>query len=181
MDITSILAVLWGLILVIVIVAAGIQFLISFSLFTICKKLGIKSAWVAFVPFFGYFMFHYAARVKILTYAVLPILLWYGVNVFSWVAPVIDPSWTLTMLSGLLAFWFMIVSIYCWVHTLWNLSKRTGHGIGMTVGLFFLTFIFLPIIAFGKMNIQEENENSANESSTLEAENEEESEKKEEL
>ncbi len=49
----------------------------------------------------------------------------------------------LLLLIPFVNFIFMIVMMY-------KLSKSFGHGIGFTIGLIFLPFIFLLIIAFGK-------------------------------
>lgn len=42
-----------------------------------------------------------------------------------------------------------LVNIYWWIRYLWHsISKRTWHGIAWTLGLIFLTIIFLPLTAF---------------------------------
>ena len=53
------------------------------------------------------------------------------------------------------AWWFLllcipVVNIVILIIMLNNLSKAFGKGTGFTVGLFFLGFIFMPILAFGK-------------------------------
>jgi hypothetical protein len=50
--------------------------------------------------------------------------------------------WLLLMLIPFVNFVLLI-----WVYNL--LSKSYGHGVGFTLGLIFLGFIFIPILAFG--------------------------------
>jgi hypothetical protein len=52
--------------------------------------------------------------------------------------------------------WFLllmlipVVNIVIYIVTLDGLSKSFGKGTGFTIGLFFLRFIFIPILGFGK-------------------------------
>ena len=49
-----------------------------------------------------------------------------------------------------------LVNLFYWIFaTLPGICKRTGHGFGMWVGLFFLFPVFLLIIAFGTKNLNE--------------------------
>jgi len=50
--------------------------------------------------------------------------------------------WLLLMLIP-----FVNIVFAIWMVNL--LSKSYGHGVGFTVGLIFLSFIFMPILAFG--------------------------------
>lgn len=49
----------------------------------------------------------------------------------------------------LLLIFVPIVNIVLGIMVINDLSKSFGHGIGFTLGLLFLPFIFLPILAFG--------------------------------
>jgi hypothetical protein len=50
----------------------------------------------------------------------------------------------------LLLFLIPIVNVVIYIVVLHGLSKSFGKDAGFTVGLFFLRFIFLPILGFGK-------------------------------
>lgn len=58
------------------------------------------------------------------------------------------PGWWLILM------FIPIVSIVIWAIVSSDLSKSFGRGTGTTVGIFFLGFIFLPILGFGKAEYQ---------------------------
>jgi hypothetical protein len=49
----------------------------------------------------------------------------------------------------IILFFIPIVNLIVWIITLVDLSKSFGHGGGFAAGLFFLPFIFFPILGFG--------------------------------
>lgn len=57
-----------------------------------------------------------------------------------------------------------ILGFVWWAVISFNLSKRFGHGIGYGIGIAFLPFIFLPILAFGNSVYTKKNSSSLSES-----------------
>ena len=62
--------------------------------------------------------------------------------------------WVLCEVAGRPGWWVILffiplVNFVMMVIVLWDLSKAFGHGFGMFLGLFFLGFIFFPILGFG--------------------------------
>ncbi|GAC1455988.1 MAG: hypothetical protein PVSMB4_16340 [Ktedonobacterales bacterium] len=60
----------------------------------------------------------------------------------------------LLQIAGRPVWWFLLlliplVNIVFLIIVLNDLSKSFGHGVGFTLGLIFLGFIFLPVLAFG--------------------------------
>jgi hypothetical protein len=53
------------------------------------------------------------------------------------------PGWWLIL------FFIPLVNIITWIIVMSELSKSFGHGIAFTLGLIFLSFIFILILAFG--------------------------------
>ena len=58
------------------------------------------------------------------------------------------------MFAGVIPIVGSIVSMVAYVIVLHNLSKKFGKDVGYTIGLFFLPFIFLPMLAFGDAEYQ---------------------------
>jgi len=48
-----------------------------------------------------------------------------------------------------LALFVPILNLVIYIMVLHRISRSFGHGVGFTVGLFLLSFIFIPILAFG--------------------------------
>ena len=47
-----------------------------------------------------------------------------------------------------------IVSIIVWIVLVMDIAKSFGRGMGTAIGLFFLSFIFIPILGFGDAEYQ---------------------------
>jgi hypothetical protein len=65
-------------------------------------------------------------------------------NIIVYLEIIGKPWWWLLLL--LIPFVNVIIGIIM-IH---GLSKAFGHGVGFTLGLIFLGFIFMPVLAFGK-------------------------------
>jgi Family of unknown function (DUF5684) len=62
--------------------------------------------------------------------------------------------WVLLQIVGRPGWWILLffvpfVNLIIGIIVLNDLSKSFGKGVGFTIGLFFLSFIFLPILGFG--------------------------------
>lgn len=103
--------------------------------------------------------------------ALIPLLLGFAMAIVLFIA-----YWRIYTKAGRPG-WANLIPVYCWVeffHVAWGngayfllllipganilvaiitvhkLSEAFGHGIGYTLGLFFLPWIFIPVLAFGK-------------------------------
>ena len=63
------------------------------------------------------------------------------------------PTWWI-----ILIFFVPIVNIIILIKIIHQLSKKFGYGVGFTLGLIFLGFIFFPILAFGSAKYVDGNE-----------------------
>jgi hypothetical protein len=78
----------------------------------------------------------------------------------GWAAIIpIYTAWVLLKVVGRPGWWIVlflipIVDIVVWIIVCIDLAKRFGHGGGFAVGLMFLPFIFMPILAFGGSTYQ---------------------------
>lgn len=63
-----------------------------------------------------------------------------------------QPTWWIILLILPIINWIMAVVI------LHNLSKVFGQGIGFTLGLIFMPFVFLPLLAFGDYRYIDDND-----------------------
>lgn len=64
-------------------------------------------------------------------------------NTYKLIKVACKPGWYLLLL------FIPLVNLIVMIYVMYGISKKFGHGIGFTVGLIFLPFIFLPILAFG--------------------------------
>lgn len=54
----------------------------------------------------------------------------------------------------LILFFIPIVSLIVWIVLVMDIAKSFGRGMGTAIGLFFLSFIFIPILGFGDAEYQ---------------------------
>jgi hypothetical protein len=54
----------------------------------------------------------------------------------------------------LILFFIPIVSLIIWIVLVMDIAKSYGRGVGTAIGLFFLSFIFIPILGFGEAEYQ---------------------------
>ena len=85
-----------------------------------------------------------------------------------------EPPITLLIITGVLCLAIMVVSLVYSIKLTHALSKSFGHGIGFTLGLIFLTFIFYPILAFGNSTFTQPEDPKPVSPSAVEPETEEE-------
>lgn len=64
------------------------------------------------------------------------------------------PTWWIVLLIVPIANWIVGIMV---MH---NLAKVFGQGMGFTLGLIFLPFIFLPLLAFGNFQYIDDNDES---------------------
>lgn len=118
-----------------------IALIVAISLWKIFSKAG-KPGWTAFIPLYSYYI-----EVQI---AGLPV--WYFIvgciPVALALASITIPYEGNTVIS------LVYVATYCVV--VYNLAKRFGKGVGYTLGMIFLPFIFYPMLAFGDAVYQED-------------------------
>ena len=120
MPISVFLGIVSAFIIPILIVAA----IMIISLWIIFRKAGRKG-WECIIPFYN-------------LYVMLLIVGLPGWWVFVWIVVAIIP-----VIGGVCNFAFGIYLAY-------RLAQRFGKGVGFTLGMIFLPFIFYPILAFGK-------------------------------
>ena len=68
-------------------------------------------------------------------------------------------TWVLLKIVGRPGWWIILffiplVDLVAWIMVCLGLAKRFGHGGGFAVGLMFLPFVFVPILAFGDSRYQ---------------------------
>ena len=54
----------------------------------------------------------------------------------------------------LILFFIPLVSLIVWIVLVMDIAKSFGRGMGTAIGLFFLSFIFIPILGFGEAEYQ---------------------------
>lgn len=64
-------------------------------------------------------------------------------NVWVWIEMVGRPTWFMILI------FIPFANIYAYCALINDLSKGFGKGIGYTLGLIFLPFVFLPLLGFG--------------------------------
>lgn len=69
-------------------------------------------------------------------------------NIFVTLKVVQKPGWWTILM------FIPIINIFVGIYIVYLLAQVFGRGIGFTLGLIFLPFIFLPILAFGKSTYQ---------------------------
>ncbi|MBL4808794.1 MAG: hypothetical protein JKY43_01895 [Phycisphaerales bacterium] len=69
-------------------------------------------------------------------------------NVYLLLKIVGRPGWWLIL------FLIPIVSFVVWIVLVMDIAKSFGRGMGTAIGLFFLSFIFIPILGFGEAEYQ---------------------------
>ncbi len=96
---------------------------------------------LAFYLFFAYCMFVLAKKMNVANawMAFIPLL-----NLYLFVTMAGKPGWWVIL------FFLPIVNIVVVIVTLHSLAKLRGHTALFTLGLIFLSIIFLPILAFEK-------------------------------
>jgi len=67
--------------------------------------------------------------------------------------------YVMTQIAGKPGWFFLLyfiplVNIYAAIVVAHGISKNFGHGVGFTLGLIFLSFIFYPILGFGNSQYQ---------------------------
>jgi hypothetical protein len=115
--------------------------IMAVSLWRIFTKAG-KPGWAAIIPYYGYYVQVQVARLPVWYFIpmCLPLLLA--------IAQIKLPSQSGSLLS-LFVFGFYAYVVY-------KMAQQFGKGIGYTLGLLFIPFIFYPMLAFGDSAYQQE-------------------------
>ncbi|NDK09639.1 hypothetical protein GW846_02575 [Candidatus Gracilibacteria bacterium] len=118
--------------------------LIGYGLYQINKKLGNENSWLSFIPVIQIYMYFKAGNNSFLSYLLYPILF----LLISFVLAI--PTFGLSVLIAILYL------VYCIVKNLHSISKNTGHGALMTLGIIFFPYIVLPYIGYTMKDTQVE-------------------------
>lgn len=102
----------------------GLAFLVLFivSLWKVFTKAG-KPGWAALIPIYN----------MVVMFQVAGMSGWWALSILAVIIPIVG------------SFFYAGVFIYA-TH---RISKNFGHGVGFTLGLVFLGFVFWPILGFG--------------------------------
>ena len=97
-----------------------------------------------------------------LAFLVLMIAAWWKIFTKAgkpgWAA--IIPIYNMIVLCEIIgkpAWWFLLIWLLAPIFGIWALnllSKSFGHGVGFTLGMLFLGFIFIPVLGFGGSTYQ---------------------------
>lgn len=130
----SILGIFAGIFFVIVAVVLVLLIIIIVSTWKLFTKAG-QPGWAAIVPIYNSYILVQVARLPIYYFVIIlvPML----VNI----AKVTVPEPVDTVIN--------IVTFITYSYITYNVAKQFGKGIGYTIGLVFLPFIFYPMLAFG--------------------------------
>ncbi len=120
-------------------------FLFIIPLWKIFTKAG-KPGWVAIIPFYNIYVLVQVARLSVYYFILIlaPSLFMIAEEKISLIVDIV------------LAIVFGIAILVAWCIVNYNLAKQFGKGIGYTIGLFFLPFIFYPMLGYGSSVYQQE-------------------------
>lgn len=124
--------------------------LFIFLIIASCKmysKAG-RGWWEAIIPFYSAFIYFRIVKAS---------LWWLLVFIAPIVLGFIEPISSMNSVMNILFIFNIILGIFL----TYRLSKVFGHGVGFTIGLILLPFIFLPILAFGKSEYESRQEFTA--------------------
>ena len=120
----------------------------------IFEKAGEKG-WKAIIPVYNLYISYKIVKMEIWFWVLLAISVIAGI-VFSVSGAYdstgsINPGYNWTANPGVLITAIVTGAVAIWAEVLyaWRLSKAFGHGVGFTIGLIFLSPIFLLILGFG--------------------------------
>lgn len=137
----SFLGIFAGAIFIIFAIWAVLVIVGIISLWKIFTKAG-QPGWAAIIPVYNYYILTKVARVNVIYFVILlvPTLITFTkVELPS----VVDQAMTIAV-------------IIAYILIVYNLCKQFGKGVGYTLGMIFLPFIFYPMLAFGDSVYQEE-------------------------
>ena len=128
----GLLAIIGGALIIVLCVTMVMLVINIVSCWKIYEKAG-ENGWAAIIPFYSNYVL---AKI---TWGngwifVLPFAL-------SFITYVFEVAW-LAAIGTLISLAFTVI-------TNWKLARAFGHGVPFTIGLVFLSIVFLPILAFG--------------------------------
>ncbi len=139
--------------------------LTNFWLYKINKKWGEKHAWLSWIPLLNIYSFCTAWK-KPLSYLLVPTILVLlsqiivPVIMFFFMTSLVSSPETAMIFSSVIWVLSLIIMIFVlirWARATVAISQRTWHGQLMAVWMFFLPFIFYPIVGI-KYDPKKENE-----------------------
>lgn len=128
--------VMWGVILV---MSSPIVVLYYISEWKLFVKAG-EAGWKIFIPFYCNYVLFKIADCTGMFWAMIALTVAY---------PLLTAFITIPLLALLFFIIFAVAEIIIWVKLCGHLVRAFGYNLGFAVGLFFLPFVFIPIIAFG--------------------------------
>jgi hypothetical protein len=137
--ITAMLGSGLGSFFAILLIALGLLFLIAIitiiSTWKIFSKAG-EPGWTSLIPIYNVYIMTKIAKVSMVYFGLILLSLVTSIGVSAGISKIVDD------IAGVVSFLAYCVIVY-------NIAKQFGKGIGYTLGLIFLPFIFYPMLAFG--------------------------------
>jgi len=112
-----------------------------------------QPGWASIVPIYNLFVMMDIIR-KPRSWAVIVLVLGVAGSILTAMQPAAGSEQEPNLVISVIQFAVSLVSIYFSVRIVRELARVFGHGVGFTLGLLFLPFIFSPILAFGGSHYQ---------------------------
>lgn len=148
----AMMAMMMGSIMCLVVFGLVIVFILIVTNWRIYTKAG-QPGWASIVPIYQLFVLMDIIR-KPRSWAVIILVLGVAQSILTAMQPGANSDRDPNMLISLIQLGVGIASIYFTVRTFRELARVFGHGVGFTLGLMFLPFLFYPILAFGGSQYQ---------------------------
>ena len=123
-----------GIIIAVLAFVLILSILMVVSLWKIFTKAG-QPGWAAIIPFYGNYVLVQVARLPVYYFIIMVIPSLLAIVKIKIPSPVDS--------------FVGIITFIVYGFTMYNVSKQFGKGIGYTLGMIFLPFIFYPMLAFG--------------------------------
>lgn len=129
-----------GIIIAVLALVLILSILMVVSLWKIFTKAG-QPGWAAIIPFYGNYVLVQVARLPVYYFIIMVIPSLLAIVKIKIPSPVDS--------------FVGIITFIVYSFTMYNVSKQFGKGVGYTLGMIFLPFIFYPMLAFGDSVYQE--------------------------
>lgn len=148
----AMMALLMGFGLCAMVIGFIIAVILVVTNWRIYTKAG-QPGWASIVPIYNLFVMMDIIR-KPRSWAVIILLLGVAGSILTAMQPAAGSDKDPNLIISLVQIGVSLVSIYFSVRLLRELARVFGHGVGFTLGLLFLPFIFYPVLAFGGSQYQ---------------------------